>query len=250
MSHTTAILVTGAASGLGQATARKLSEAGYAVAALDRAGIDPSDLSDGARAYAVDVSDTDATESVCAQIASDFGRIFGLVNCAGIVAGGKLMSSKGPHDAEAFKRGINVNVIGTFNMMRAAAMHMVRNAPDEKGQRGVIVNTSSIAAHDGQIGQIAYAASKGAVASMTLPAARDMAGQGIRVVSIAPGIFDTPMLASLPQDVRAALEATVPFPSKLADPADYGALVEHIFANPTLNGEVIRLDGALRMAPR
>lgn len=250
MNITHAVIVTGAASGLGHTAAQGLSAAGYAVAAVDLSAIDASDLTKRARGYAVDVSDTDAVDSVCAQVAHDLGGIRGLVNCAGIVDGGKLMSRKGPHDADVFKWVINVNLIGTFNMMRAAAEQMAANAPDESGERGVIVNTSSIAAYDGQIGQIAYAASKGAVASMTLPAARDMAGLGVRVVSIAPGIFDTPMLASLPEDVRAALEATVPFPSKLADPADYASLVQHIFENKTINGEVIRLDGALRMAPK
>lgn len=250
MNTTRAVIVTGAASGLGQATASELAKHGYRVAALDRSTIAPGALPEGAKAYNVDVTDTEAVDSLCIQVSSDFGGIAGLVNCAGVVQGGKLASPKGPHDAGVFKNVINVNVIGTFNLMRAATSQMISNEPDAAGQRGVIVNTSSIAAYDGQIGQIAYAASKGAVASMTLPAARDMSSQGVRVVSIAPGIFDTPMLAGLPEDVRTALEATVPFPSKLADPADFGALVRHIFENKTLNGEVIRLDGALRMAPK
>jgi len=248
--HPKTVIVTGAASGLGQSVMRMMAQHGHRVAALDHAPIAPDTLTDNAVAFAVDVSDTQAVDAVCAQIAADHGGIWGLVNCAGIVRGGKLVSRNGPHDAEDFKAVIAVNVIGTFNLMRAAATHMVTNTPDADGQRGVIVNTASIAAYDGQIGQIAYAASKGAVASMTLPAARDMASTGVRVVSIAPGIFDTPMLASLPDDVRTSLEATVPFPSKLADPVDFGSLVLHIFANKTLNGEVIRLDGALRMAPR
>jgi NAD(P)-dependent dehydrogenase (short-subunit alcohol dehydrogenase family) len=245
-----AIIVTGAASGLGQAAARALADNGYRIAALDLAAIDAAALPENANSYSVDVSETQAVDAICAQVAQDFGGIHGLVNCAGIVKGGKLVSRKGPHDAEAFKQVIAVNVFGTFNLMRAAGALMAENEPDTDGARGVIVNTSSIAAYDGQIGQIAYAASKGAVASMTLPAARDMASLGIRVVSIAPGIFDTPMLAGLPEDVRSALEATVPFPAKLADPADFGAMALHIFQNKTLNGEVIRLDGALRMAPQ
>lgn len=245
MSDTRAIVVTGAASGLGKATLHSLGAQGLTVA-----GIDLAEASDAARIWACDVTDGAAVDAAFLEISDAFGGIAGVVNCAGIVQGGKLVSRNGPHDLDVFRRVIDVNVVGTFNAMRAAAQHMQGNAPDEHGQRGVIVNTSSIAAYDGQIGQIAYAASKGAIASMTLPAARDLASLGIRVVSIAPGIFDTPMVANLPEDVRSALEATVPFPSKLADPANFGALVHHIFQNPTLNGEVIRLDGALRMAPR
>lgn len=247
MNNTSAVIVTGAASGLGQATAAHLSAHGYSVAALDHMAMAGGAY---ARAYQADVTEAAAVEAVCAKVVDDFGGIIGLVNCAGIVDGGRLVSRKGPHDADVFRRVIDVNLIGSFNVMRSAAALMAQNTPDAHGQRGVIVNTSSIAAYDGQIGQIAYAASKGAIASMTLPAARDMAGLGVRVVSIAPGIFDTPMLAGLPAEVRSALEATVPFPSKLADPADFGALVRQIIENKTLNGEVIRLDGALRMAPR
>lgn len=247
---TSAIIVTGAASGLGQATLLALAAQGHAIAAVDRASIADHDLPAGCKSYTCDVSDTDQVDAQCAQILQDFSGIHGLVNCAGIVAGGKLASKTGPHDADVFRAVLDVNVVGSFNMMRAAATHMLGNTPDKHGQRGVIVNTASIAAYDGQMGQIAYAASKGAIAAMTLPAARDLARDGIRVMAIAPGIFDTPMLASLPEDLRGALEATVPFPSKLADPADYGAMVRHIFENKTLNGEVIRLDGALRMAPK
>lgn len=245
-----AILVSGAASGLGQTTARMLADNGYSVAALDRVQINASSLPANTKAYSVDVTDTDAVDAVCAQVAEDFGGIWGLVNCAGIVKGGKLLSHKGPHSADVFRQVIEVNVIGTFNLMRAVSGHLAGNATDPHGQRGVIVNTSSIAAYDGQIGQIAYAASKGAIASMTLPAARDMASLGVRVVSVAPGIFDTPMMSGVAPEVRVALEATVPFPAKLADPADFGSMVRHIFENKTLNGEVIRLDGALRMAPQ
>lgn len=248
--RSSAVVVTGAASGLGQAAANTLAAQGYAIAALDIAEIDAAQRPENSLAYTVDVSDTAAVDDVFARIAKDFDGIAGLVNCAGIVKGGKLMSRKGPHDPDVFKEVIAVNVIGTFNLMRAAGSFMATRTPDAHGRRGIIVNTSSIAAYDGQIGQIAYAASKGAVASMTLPAARDMARLGVRVVSIAPGIFDTPMLAGLLDDVRASLEATVPFPAKLADPSDFGALVQHIFQNKTLNGEVIRLGGALGMAPQ
>lgn len=250
MDKTKAVVVTGAASGLGQATMMALAAKGYRVAAVDLHAINAPDLPNGCQSFACDVSDTDQVATICDQIDAACGGITGLVCCAGIVQGGKLVSRKGPHDADVFRQVIDVNVIGTFNMMRSAAALMQTNDPDDIGQRGVMVNTASIAAYDGQIGQIAYAASKGAIAAMTLPAARDLASLGIRVVSIAPGIFDTPMLASLPDDVRSGLKATVPFPARLADPANFGSLVTHIFENPTLNGEVIRLDGALRMAPQ
>ena len=247
---TKAILITGAASGLGQATSHYLAQRGFNIAALDLSEISLDELPENAKPYQIDVSDTAAVETLCKRIADEQGGIGGLVNCAGIVAGGRLLSKKGPHDADVFRRVIEINLIGSFNTMRSAAENMAQNEPDDHGQRGVIVNTSSIAAYDGQIGQIAYAASKGALASMTLPAARDMASFGVRVVSIAPGVFDTAMMSSMPEEVREALEATVPFPSKLADPADFASLVLQIFENKTLNGEVIRLDGALRMGPR
>lgn len=246
MTRKQTIVVTGAASGLGQAAMRAMAEAGYPIAAVDRSQVDPEDLPAGCQSYICDVTDADAVDATIAGI----GPVSGLVNCAGIVQGAKLASGKGAHDTDIFARVLAVNLFGTFNMMRSTAQAMLANEPDEIGQRGVIVTTASIAAYDGQIGQLAYAASKGAVASMTLPAARDMAKSGIRVMSIAPGIFDTPMLAGLPGEVRSSLEATVPFPAKLANPADFGALARHIFENPTLNGEVIRLDGALRMAPQ
>ncbi len=179
-----------------------------------------------------------------------FGRVDALVNCAGIAPGEKILGREGPHALESFERAIRVNLIGTFNMMRLAAAAMAGNPAGEDGERGVIVNTASIAAFDGQIGQAAYAASKGGVAALTLPAARELARSGIRVVTIAPGIFRTPMMAGLPEEVQASLGASVPFPARLGLPAEYAALVRHICENRMLNGEVIRLDGALRMAPK
>ena len=174
-----------------------------------------------------------------------------MVHCAGVVSVAKLVDREGnPADLEAYNRTININLVGTFNVMRLAAAAMAKNAPGEDGERGVIINTASIAAMDGQIGQAAYAASKGGVASLTLPAARELARHGIRVVTIAPGIFGTPMMAGLPQEVQDSLGASVPFPPRLGDPQEYAALARHIIENQMLNGEVIRLDGALRMAPK
>ena len=243
-----AIVVTGAASGLGQAVMRHLAGLGWPVAALDR--VEVADLPQGCASYTCDVTDAAAVSAAFDRARVDLGRIFGAVSCAGIVIGAKLVGRDGPHDPDAFARVLAVNTVGTFNVMTAAAMQMQDNAPDDQAQRGVIVTTASIAAFEGQIGQIAYAASKGAVAAMTLPAARELARSGIRVVSIAPGVFDTPMMQSLPEEVRASIGATIPFPPKLADPQDFAALVAHIIENKTLNGEVIRLDGALRLAER
>ena len=179
-----------------------------------------------------------------------FGRVDGLVNCAGVAPGEKILGREGPHRLESFARTISINLVGTFNMLRLAAEAMARQEPNAEGERGVIVNTASVAAFDGQIGQAAYAASKGGVAALTLPAARELARSGIRVVTIAPGIFRTPMMAGMPQEVQDALGASVPFPPRLGRPEEYAALARHIVENPMLNGEVIRLDGALRMAPR
>jgi NAD(P)-dependent dehydrogenase (short-subunit alcohol dehydrogenase family) len=179
-----------------------------------------------------------------------FGRIDALVNCAGIAPAERILGRTEPHALDSFSRVISVNLIGTFNMMRLVARVISEQSPDEDGERGVIVNTASIAAQDGQIGQAAYAASKGGVASLTLPAARELARHGIRVVTIAPGLFLTPLVAELPEDVKTSLGSSVPFPPRLGDPAEYAAMVRHILENKMLNGEVIRLDGALRMAPR
>lgn len=179
-----------------------------------------------------------------------FGSLHGLVNCAGVAPAEKIIGRDGPHDLESFVRTVSINLVGTFNMTRLAALALQVQQPDEEGERGVIVNTASIAAFDGQVGQAAYAASKGGIASMTLPVARELARHGIRVVSIAPGIFETPMMAGMPQEVQEALGKSVPFPQRLGRPAEFAALVRHILENRMLNGEVIRLDGALRMSAR
>ena len=194
-------------------------------------------------------SDTQGEAAVQAALAAH-GRVDVLVNCAGIAPGEKILGRNGPHKLDSFARAVTINLVGTFNMLRLAAQAMERNAPGEDGERGVIVNTASVAAFDGQIGQAAYAASKGGVAALTLPAARELARFGIRVVTIAPGIFETPMMAGMPQEVQDSLGASVPFPSRLGKPQEYAALVRHIIENRMLNGEVIRLDGALRMAPK
>jgi NAD(P)-dependent dehydrogenase (short-subunit alcohol dehydrogenase family) len=245
-----AVVVSGAASGLGQYVMNTLSAAGFHVAAVDVHKIAPADLPETCEAYQCDVTDAVAVRSTVAKVADDFDGVTGLVCCAGIAPGAKLVGKSGPHDADLFAKVIAVNVFGTFHLMSECAAQMQTNVPDDDGQRGVIVTTASVAAFEGQIGQIAYAASKGAVAAMTLPAARELARDGVRVVSVAPGVFDTPMMQAMTEEVRASIAATVPFPPKLGDPQDFAALVEHIFNNKTLNGEVIRLDGALRMAAK
>jgi NAD(P)-dependent dehydrogenase (short-subunit alcohol dehydrogenase family) len=181
---------------------------------------------------------------------SAFGNLYGVVNAAGIGPAAKVLGKNGPHSLDLFEKTIRINLVGTFNVIRLAAAQMARNAPLETGERGVIINTASIAAFDGQIGQPAYAASKGGIVGLTLPVAREFAGIGIRCVTIAPGIFDTPLLAALPEAARVSLGQQVPFPSRLGRPAEYAALARHIIENEMLNGEVIRIDGALRMAPR
>jgi NAD(P)-dependent dehydrogenase (short-subunit alcohol dehydrogenase family) len=247
-------LVTGGGSGLGAAVSRMVVDNGGRVVLVDinaEAGAAmAAELGDAARFQRADVSN-EADGKAAVQLALDsFGHVHGLVNCAGVAPGEKVVGRDGPHRLESFVRGITVNLIGTFNMLRLAADAMVKEAPDAEGERGVIVNTASVAAFDGQIGQAAYAASKGGVAALTLPVARELARFGIRVVTIAPGIFETPMMAGLPQDVQDSLGKSVPFPSRLGRPSEYAALVKHICENNMLNGEVIRLDGALRMAPR
>ncbi|MFT6120215.1 MAG: NAD(P)-dependent dehydrogenase (short-subunit alcohol dehydrogenase family) [Yoonia sp.] len=244
------IVVSGVASGLGQAVFAGLAGAGYKVAGVDLQEIAQKDLPEGCRSYACDVTDAGAVRATLDHVVCEFGGLSGLVCCAGITLGAKLVGKSGPHDADLFAKVIAVNVFGTFHLMSECAAKMQTNASDSDGQRGVIVTTASVAAFEGQIGQIAYAASKGAVASMTLPAARELARDGIRVMSIAPGVFDTPMMQAMPEEVRASIGATVPFPPKLGDPQDFAALVKHILQNKTLNGEVIRLDGALRMAAK
>ena len=246
---TTKAIVTGGASGLGEATARHFAAQGAEVTILDR------DAERG-QAVAADISghfaQTDVTDegSVSAAIAhavARMGRISAAVNCAGIAFGIKTVGRDGPHPLDAYRKTLDVNLVGTFNVARLAATEMAKNEPEPDGARGVIVNTASIAAFDGQKGQVAYSASKGGVVGMTLPIARDLASLGIRVMTIAPGIFRTPMLAGLPEEVQAQLAADVPNPARLGDPAEYGALAGFIVEAGYLNGEVIRIDGALRM---
>ncbi|MFG1224924.1 3-hydroxyacyl-CoA dehydrogenase [Xanthobacter autotrophicus DSM 597] len=247
-------LVTGGGSGLGAAVARMVVDNGGRVVLVDinadAGAAMAAELGDAARFQRADVS-SEADGKAAVQLALDsFGHVHGLVNCAGVAPGEKVIGREGPHRLDSFVRGITINLIGTFNMLRLAADAMVKEQPDADGERGVIINTASIAAFDGQIGQAAYAASKGGVAALTLPVARELARFGIRVLTIAPGIFETPMMAGLPQDVQDSLGKSVPFPSRLGRPSEYAALVKHICENSMLNGEVIRLDGALRMAPR
>jgi NAD(P)-dependent dehydrogenase (short-subunit alcohol dehydrogenase family) len=244
-------IVTGAVSGLGRATAQALAAAGATVALidLDQAAVEEAARGLGGHGMALDVADAAAAEAAMKQIVA-LGPLRLLVNCAGVAPAGKIVGRDGPMDLAAFERVIRVNLIGSFNLMRLAAAAMAGQAPNEDGERGVIVNTASIAAFEGQIGQAAYAASKGGVAALTLPAARELASVGIRVVAIAPGLFGTPMLLAMPEKVQESLAATVPFPARFGRPEEYAALVLHVLANPMLNGSVLRLDGALRMAPR
>ncbi|MDP9384251.1 MAG: SDR family NAD(P)-dependent oxidoreductase [Actinomycetota bacterium] len=246
-------LVAGGASGLGAATVRRLHAGGAHVTIADlneQTGTAlAGELGERARFVACDVTNPEQVEAAVAAAAEDGGLRIS-VTCAGIGWAEKVAGKRGPHQLEFYEKVVAVNLVGTFNVLRLAAAAMLANEPDEGGECGVCINTSSIAYADGQIGQIAYAASKGGVASMTLPAARDLASARIRVVTIAPGLFDTPLLAALPEPAREALGAGVPHPARLGDPAEYGALAAHIVENPMLNGEVIRLDGALRMPPR
>lgn len=247
--NTTAAVITGGASGLGEATARYFAENGAAVTILDR------DAERGPQVAAeidghfvqTDVTDETSVAAAIAQAVENMGRITACVNCAGIAYGIKTVGKEGPHPLDAFQRTIDINLVGTFNVSRLAAAEMARNDPEPDGARGVIVNTASIAAFDGQKGQAAYSASKGGVVGMTLPMARDLASTGIRVMTIAPGIFMTPMLATLPEEVRQQLAADVPNPARLGDPREYGRLAGFIVEMGYLNGEVIRIDGALRM---
>jgi NAD(P)-dependent dehydrogenase (short-subunit alcohol dehydrogenase family) len=249
----TVIIVTGGASGLGGATADAIVAAGGRVVIADvNAALGAEKiaaLGAAARFVKCDVtSEADGQAVVDAALA--LGPLRGLVNCAGIGTPGKTVGKDGPHKLADFVRVINVNLIGTFNMIRLAAAAMCRNEPSAEGERGVIVNTASVAAYDGQIGQAAYSASKGGIVGMTLPIARDLARDGVRVVTIAPGLFLTPLLLGLPKEAQDSLGKQVPFPSRLGRPPEYAQLVEQIFANTMLNGETIRLDGAIRMAPR
>jgi len=247
-------LVAGGASGLGEATARRLHADGAHVVIADinqdRGRRLASELGERARFVTTDVTDADAVQAAVRAAAEQPVPLRIAAACAGIGGAGRVVGGKGPHSLERFETVIRVNLIGTFNVMRLAAAAMVENEPTESGERGVCVNTASIAAFDGQIGQIAYSASKGAIVSMTLPAARDLAPVGIRVCAIAPGVFDTPLLGNLPQDAIQALGATAQFPGRFGRPDEFAALAAHIVENEMLNGEVIRLDGALRMPPR
>jgi 3-hydroxyacyl-CoA dehydrogenase/3-hydroxy-2-methylbutyryl-CoA dehydrogenase len=247
-------VVTGGASGLGRATAARLAAAGGRVALLDRpasAGADVATSLGPAVAFTpADVTSADEVTAALDAAARHCGGLNVLVNCAGIGTAMKTVGKAGPARLEEFTRVISVNLIGTFNCIRLAAALMARNAPGADGERGVVVNTASVAAFDGQIGQAAYSASKGGIVGMTLPVARDLAELGIRVMTIAPGIFETPLLGTLPDAVRASLAAQVPFPKRLGQPDEYAALVLHIITNVMLNAETIRLDGAIRMQPR
>lgn len=244
-------IVTGAASGLGRATAAALAAGGAQVALLDLDAqpVQQAAAELGGRGFALDVTDAGAAETLLPEIEA-LGPVRVLVNCAGVAPAAKILGRDGPMPLASFERTIRVNLVGTFNLMRLGAAAMARLAPDDEGERGVIVNTASIAAYEGQVGQSAYAASKGGVAALTLPAARELAGLGIRVVAIAPGLFATPMLLGMPEKVQESLASTVPFPARLGRPEEYAALVLHVLANPMLNGSVLRLDGALRMAAR
>jgi NAD(P)-dependent dehydrogenase (short-subunit alcohol dehydrogenase family) len=244
-------IVTGGASGLGEGTARMLAANGGKVVIADLQAEQGEQIAqeiDGAF-IRCDVSQEADAQAVVAKAVS-LGKLMGLVNCAGIAPAVKTVGKDGAHPLAIFNKTITVNLIGTFNMIRLAAEAMSRNEPEATGERGVLISTASVAAYDGQIGQAAYSASKGGVVGMTLPIARDLARSGIRNMTIAPGIFGTPMMFGMPQEVQDALAAAVPFPSRLGTPEDYAKLAQHIFENDMLNGEVIRLDGAIRLAPK
>jgi NAD(P)-dependent dehydrogenase (short-subunit alcohol dehydrogenase family) len=247
-------LVTGGASGLGEATTRAFAAAGARVAILDRpqsAGETvATELGEGGLFVAADVTNEEQVAEAVQRTVAHFGSIQVAVNCAGVGAAMKTTGKQGPMPLDIFETVIRINLIGTFNVIRLAATEMLKNTANEDGERGVLINTASVAAFDGQIGQVAYSASKGGVVGMTLPIARDLSRDGIRCVTIAPGTFDTPMLAMLPEPQRQALAAQIPFPSRLGQPAEFAGLACHIVQNPMLNGETIRLDGALRMPPK
>jgi NAD(P)-dependent dehydrogenase (short-subunit alcohol dehydrogenase family) len=249
-----AAVVTGGASGLGAATARMIVEEGGHVVIVDLN--EPAgqalakELGSHARFVRADVAEPSEAQTAVESAMDAFGGLHISIQCAGIADAQRVIGKSGPADLARFNKVIRANLIGTFNVARLAAWLMATNAPNEEGERGVILNTASVAAYDGQIGQAAYSASKGGIAAMTLPLARDLSTVGIRVMAIAPGIFDTPMLAGMPDEVRASLGAMAPFPKRLGRPAEYAQLARDIIGNPMLNGEVIRLDGAIRMAPK
>ena len=247
-------IITGSGSGLGAATAHRLVRAGARVLLADlNSGIgcaQAAELGPNARFQRTDVTDAASAEAAVTACFSAFGALHGLVNCAGVAPSEKVVARDGPHKLETFARTIQVNLIGSFNMLRLAAAGMTRSEANAAGERGVIVNTASVAAFDGQIGQAGYAASKGGVVAMALPIARELARYGIRVMTIAPGIMETPMIKAMPTEVQDALGRMVPFPARLGQPDEFARLVEHIIDNTYLNGEVIRLDGAIRMAAK
>ena len=247
-------LISGGGSGLGAATAQRLVQAGGSVVLLD---INPAAgaataaaLGEHARFVQTDVTSEADVQAAVAAAVSTFGGLHGAVSCAGIAAVEKTYGKRGVHPLDLFERVIRINLLGTFNVIRLTAAALAHNEPGEDGERGVLINTASVAAFDGQIGQAAYSASKGGIVGMTLPIARDLASLGIRVVTIAPGIFETPLMAGLPEAARLSLGQQVPFPSRLGRPEEYAALAAHIIENRMLNGEVIRLDGAIRMGPK
>jgi NAD(P)-dependent dehydrogenase (short-subunit alcohol dehydrogenase family) len=245
-----AAIVTGGASGLGGATTRALAERGARVFALDLpSAVEKAEPVDGVTYVPADVTDPDQVQAAVDAAAAD-GPLRVVVNCAGVGWAGRIVGKTGPHDLELFRKVVEVNLIGTFNVIRLAAAAMIQTEALDNGQRGVVINTASIAAYDGQVGQVAYAASKGGVVGLTLSAARDLASFGVRVMTIAPGIIDTPMLAGVTDEFRANLASGVPFPKRLGQPTEYAGLALSIIDQDYLNGEVIRLDGALRMAPR
>jgi 3-hydroxyacyl-CoA dehydrogenase / 3-hydroxy-2-methylbutyryl-CoA dehydrogenase len=247
-------IVTGGASGLGEATVRRIIKQGGKAAILDlseeRGQSLVEELGESAIFVKTDVTSEEQVTNAVSKAIEYFGSINTVVNCAGIGIAGKLLSRKGVHSLDMFSKVISINLIGTFNVIRLTSEQMVKNAPNESGERGVIINTASVAAFDGQIGQAAYSASKGGVVGMTLPIARELAAYGIRVMTIAPGLFHTPMFDSLPAEARDSLGKMVPFPPRLGFPEEYSHLAESIISNPMLNGETIRLDGAIRMQPK
>lgn len=248
------VVITGGASGLGEAVVRMALSNGAYVAAFDvneeKGNQLQKELGDPFLFIFTDVTSEESVQAALDQVIERFGSVHILVNCAGVAIAKKTLGKKGPHDLLSFSKVMEINLIGTFNAIRLASEKMAENKPNEKGERGVIINTASVAAYDGQIGQAAYSASKGGIVGMTLPIARDLAEHGIRVMAIAPGVFNTPLFATLPEKAKEALEKMTPFPSRLGEPEEYGRLVASIVENPMLNGEVIRLDGAIRMPPR
>ncbi len=246
--------ISGGGSGLGAATANTLTEAGASVLIADvneEAGKSlAAEIGERAKFVQTDVTDEQSVQDAVEAAVEAFGELHGAVNCAGIGPAARVLGKKGPHPLDLFEKAVQINLIGTFNVIRLAGARIAEAEPGEDDERGVIVNTASVAAYDGQIGQAAYSASKGGIVSMTLPVAREFARFGIRVVTIAPGTFNTPMVETLPEEARESLGNQVPFPSRLGEPAEFAMLAKHIIENRMLNGEVIRLDGAIRMAPR